>query len=474
MNRSEWPGVPLMHAAAEARNVITSTTGRVANACKTLDDSPELRARVRALAVQQVVDGVRPVRRDAVIHGIRVTLTTNSPHIARMFETNWFSPERWEAITLRRPVHGPVVRVCALIDVPGVEPSAYYSRAENTMWFFNLSFYGQVKSWILGAVGRVLGDAGRAHSVHGACVEVGGRGLLLIAPTGTGKSTSTFGLLRTPGSRFHSDDWVYVRYAGAGRELAARAYISERNVYVRTNLVDSYPEAARAFLAADVENVPPPTPELLAAHEGAAAAMDAALAERGILRGRPRLWEDLARLAAFEDARAMVAASDLFAGAGAIGDPEEGLPIAAVVLLERDERSATVLERLDEVAFVSTLLIGRTPRGGFDTAYNAYRLVEDAAERALVERHADDPASLCRAAASRKAPATLRGEAAQLRRLWRAAPAYRLNAILARNGRAPLEQALEETVELLSAVALGEAPRELRLADLPGAPSAAV
>src|SRR5439155_473302 len=51
------------------------------------------------------------------------------------------------------------------------------------------------------------------HSIHGAVVTKDGKGVLYIAPTGTGKSTSTYGLMEFPNTRFHSDDWVYVRYA---------------------------------------------------------------------------------------------------------------------------------------------------------------------------------------------------------------------------------------------------------------------
>lgn len=475
MNRSEWPGTRLAHASEGACNVMTSTSGRLPNACKTLDQLPRERDRVRALAAHRILNGGALIRRDAVIHGIPVTLRTNSSHIARMFEANWFSRELWEAVTFRRPATGPVVSVLALVDVPGADPGAWYSRAESAMWFVNVSFYGQIKSWILGAVGRVLADARRAHSIHGACVEVEGRALLIVAPTGTGKSTSVGGLLQSPGTRFHSDDWVYVRYTGIGRDFAAFAFISERNIYVRTNLVESFPEAVAAFLAADVENVPDAGPEVLELHSDAARSLVAMLDRSDPDLARlSRLWEDIARLMACDHARAMVAPSDLFRGAEAIADPEEGLPIAAVVLLERDETSNVVLERLDETEFLSTLLVGRTPRGGCDTAFNAYRLVDDAAERAYIDARLGDPQALCSGTASRRAPATLRAETAQLRCLHRAAPAFRLNTILTRDGRVPLSSAVRETTDLLREIAAGNAPAELQLADLPeGRPTAA-
>src|SRR5439155_19849507 len=91
--------------------------------------------------------------------------------------------------------------------------AAYYSRKNDTVVFFNTSYYGQLKSWVLGAVGRKLAVDYGIHSIHGAVVTKDGKGVLYIAPTGTGKSTSTYGLMEFPNTRFHSDDWVYVRYA---------------------------------------------------------------------------------------------------------------------------------------------------------------------------------------------------------------------------------------------------------------------
>src|SRR5437762_5046683 len=84
--------------------------------------------------------------------------------------------------------------------------------------FFSTSYYGQLKSWVLGAVGRILAGEYGIHCSHGACVEKAGKGVLYIAPTGTGKSTSSYGLMTYPNTRFHSDDWVYVRYTYATRD----------------------------------------------------------------------------------------------------------------------------------------------------------------------------------------------------------------------------------------------------------------
>src|SRR2546428_9312047 len=130
---------------------------------------------------------------------------------------NWYGPEEWQTTPGLTPPRQPQVTVYALCGVADQPEAAYYSREKSTIIFFNTSYYGQLKSWVLGAVGRILAGEYGIHSIHGACVEKAGKGVLYIAPTGTGKSTSSYGLMTYPNTRFHSDDWVYVRYTYATR-----------------------------------------------------------------------------------------------------------------------------------------------------------------------------------------------------------------------------------------------------------------
>ena len=221
----EWPGTPI-----GARNTVTRTKGRTAVHDKTIDRVEGRRDELVSSAVEHIVRaaGKEPLTlQDVVIHGVRVRAVTNSKHLANFWLTNWYTPDEWRAQTGLEPPVKPQVTVYALGRVADQQEAAYYSRRTNTVVFFNTSYYGQLKSWVLGAVGRVLAEDWGIHSIHGACVEKGGRGVLYIAPTGTGKSTSSYGLQAVyPDTRFHSDDWVYVRYAYATRDgdrLAPRA-----------------------------------------------------------------------------------------------------------------------------------------------------------------------------------------------------------------------------------------------------------
>ncbi len=321
----EWPGTPI-----GVENCITRTKTRTAVHDKTIDRSEGRRdALVNAAIAHMTKRGSHDALflHDVIIHGIRVRATTNSPHLHSFWVTNWYSPEQWRRITGLIPPAEPQVTVFALGGVGDQPEAAYYSRKTNTIVFFNTAYYGQLKSWVLGAVGRVLAEEFGIHSVHGACVEKNGKGVLYIAPTGTGKSTSSYGLMGYPETRFHSDDWVYVRYVypttdgrqlhpmrvrlASGREIrgfrvfrwleseaarypdatltgldlenhevsipvsaldangpiSAYAYTSEKIFYLRTNLAENFPLAALQLLRSPMENVPDVRPAFLARHD---------------------------------------------------------------------------------------------------------------------------------------------------------------------------------------------------------------
>ncbi len=189
----EWPGSPI-----GAGNTITRTKTRTAIHDKTIDRLPGRRdelvgaaeAHIRASRERQPV-----FAHDVIIHGVRVRATTNSSHLLDFWVDNWYIPEEWRTITGMTPPAEPQVTVYAMGQVPDQEEAAYYSRRSNTIVFFNTAYYGQLKSWVLGAVGRVLAGEYGIHSIHGACVQKDGKGVLNVAPTGTGKSRSSYGLI---------------------------------------------------------------------------------------------------------------------------------------------------------------------------------------------------------------------------------------------------------------------------------------
>jgi hypothetical protein len=524
----EWPGTPL-----GAANVITRTKSRTLIHDKAVDRVPGRRDDLVAAAEAQARPGRgRPPvwTHDVIIHGVRVRATTNSAHLHDFWVDNWFDPEEWRAVTGMTPPADPQVTVYAMGQVPEQQEAAYYSRRSNTIVFFNTAYYGQLKSWVLGAVGRVLAEEYGIHSVHGACVEKDGKGVLYIAPTGTGKSTSSYGLVGYPRTRFHSDDWVYVRYTYRTREggrlhplrvvtaegeevrgyrvfrwleqqsnrmkgtvhgldlenreaavplrdldldapVEAYAYTSEKVYYLRTNLVENFPLSAREMLRSKMENVPDVAAgflqanaalldDLMEAIRGASGRDAAALATMD----PAQLRLALARMIAFDNARAMLDLTNVLDAERVFVSPMEPARLAAVILLKRDRRDPTVLEHLSQARFIGRLLIGETPERKREIAYNAYRAVDDESEQAYITGLEQETQRRAGAAAGVEAlaetfarradvPETLAEEFELFRVMQRACRCYDLNTVLTEDSGVPDKKtAVEMTMRVIAQV----------------------
>src|SRR5262249_12745146 len=471
---------------------------------KAIDDKPGRYEELLGSATRYMAseEGKAATRvHDVMVHGIRVRAHTNSPHLIDFWLDNWYTPAEWKHITAREAPLEPQIMVYAFGGITEQPEAAYYSRENNTVIFFNTSYYGQLKSWVLGAVGRVLADEYGIHSLHGAAVELSGKkGVLYIAPTGTGKSTSSYVLMKFDNTRFHSDDWVYVRYvyqtkdgrrigprridASSGPVLGYRCfrwleehpgvdvpligltpdndelnlrtsdlaldkgieaytYISEKVFYLRTNLVENFPEAALDILNSKKENVPDITPEFLEEHRTLLDHVSRLVMEadheptRNYFQeiGAEKTREVMGRLFAFENARAMLDVTPVFGKERVFTNPLEPLFVTSVFLLRRDFDSDDVLERLPLNTFMERLLIGLTPTGTREIAYNNYRATEDVKERAYIAQVEQETKAAGQPlypvlVAKENVPVTLLEEFELFRAMYQAAACYSLNTIL--------------------------------------------
>ena len=118
------------------------------------------------------------------------------------------------------------------------ENQVYYDPQSRTGFLFNMDYYGWIKSLALSVAGDILEDNHGIYSVHGACLDARGLGLCILGGSGAGKTTHTYGLLRSPRVRVVSDDWFYARIYGS--EILA--YGSEKNFYIRADLADIWKE----------------------------------------------------------------------------------------------------------------------------------------------------------------------------------------------------------------------------------------
>ena len=126
-----------------------------------------------------------------------------------------------------------------------------YDPLSKTAFLINVDYYGWIKSIALSVAGDILEDEHGINSVHGACVDMDGWGICLIAPSGTGKTTHTYGLLRLEGVRVISDDWFFVRLMGN----RAVAFASEKNFYIQADIANVWGEYQRLVDKAEFDSM---------------------------------------------------------------------------------------------------------------------------------------------------------------------------------------------------------------------------
>jgi len=110
--------------------------------------------------------------------------------------------------------------------------TALFDPLSRTAFLFNFSYYGWIKSIALSLAGDILEDHHGISSLHGACVDIGGKGLCITGTPGAGKTTQTYGLLQDPHTRIVADDWFFSRVYGPD----ILAYSSEKNFYIGEDL----------------------------------------------------------------------------------------------------------------------------------------------------------------------------------------------------------------------------------------------
>ena len=158
----------------------------------------------------------------AEIYGCCIKILTDSQQTKDKWEDNFYTANE------NNRSHGRLI----IINEPGQPLSVKYDPYTKTVFLLNVDYYGWIKSIALALAGDILEDEHQIHSVHGAAIDVSCLGISIIAPSGTGKTTHSWGLLRLPTARLVSDDWYFVRLST--REPLA--FSSEKNTYVQADI----------------------------------------------------------------------------------------------------------------------------------------------------------------------------------------------------------------------------------------------
>jgi hypothetical protein len=158
----------------------------------------------------------------AEIYGCCIKILTDSEATKNKWEDNFFTANE------NNRSHGRLI----VLSLPDQPFSVKYDAYTKTAFLINVDYYGWVKSIALAVAGDVLEDEHRIYSVHGAMIDINCMGVSIIAPSGTGKTTHSWGLLRIPTARLISDDWYFVRLSS--REPLA--FGSEKNTYIQADI----------------------------------------------------------------------------------------------------------------------------------------------------------------------------------------------------------------------------------------------
>jgi hypothetical protein len=158
----------------------------------------------------------------AAIYGCCIKALTEVEYVKDRWNDNFYTMSE----DIRS--HGRLI----VLEETGQPMTIKYDPYTKTAFLINVNYYGWIKSIALAVAGDVLEDEHRIYSVHGAAIDIGGQGVSLIAPPGTGKTTHSWGLLRLKNARLVSDDWYFVRLSS--REPLA--FGSEKNCYIEADI----------------------------------------------------------------------------------------------------------------------------------------------------------------------------------------------------------------------------------------------
>ncbi len=185
----------------------------------------------------------------ANLNGVVVELATNSAHQSDFWSHNWWKAEGSQE---------PNARIYSATGVEGVEPSAYYCPELRTALFLNTEYYGQCKSWALGMAAAILEKGSNTLSIHGATALCKGKGVVIVAPTGTGKTTQSFKIFMNEAGKICGDDWAYVKFpssAASGPRSPLVARQPEKALYMRSESQKEQRWLAEVFDKSMNENV---------------------------------------------------------------------------------------------------------------------------------------------------------------------------------------------------------------------------
>ncbi len=362
-------------SAGKLNNYTTRSRSRVKGDKKT--SAAEFR-RLLALAQPALsAPGARSLKAD--LNGVVVQLDTNSAHQAEFWASNWVRADASAS---------PKARIYSATGVEGIEPSAYYCPELRSAIFLNTEYYGQCKSWALGIAAALLEREANTLSIHGATALYKGKGVVIVAPTGTGKTTHSLRIFMSEGGKICGDDWAYVQFPDPIPEVPSSRLVArqpERALYLRSESQKEQEWLGEVFDRSMNENATTSKKDC----EYPEGETGCSVTHRRCVFDDGRQW----CYYAFGNSRTLVRRED-FLGPDKVVDE---VPIDLVVLLRRDDHSPaeTKLDPEEAIGILRKgeymILPGAGPKEkwgsmSYEPWYNPYLLEPDAERQAAFFR----------------------------------------------------------------------------------------
>jgi hypothetical protein len=176
----------------------------------------------------------------AEICGVCVKLYTPDRETGDMWTDNFYS--------MSSNIRSHAKIIC--VNDPSMGTEVLYNVETRTAFLCNFDYYGWIKSIALAVASDILEDSHGVNHVHGAALDIGGCGVTIIAPSKTGKTTHSWGLLRDRDARLITDDWYFVRNDKGG----PLAMGSEKNCYIDADIGDVWDEYKPLVTATKFDN----------------------------------------------------------------------------------------------------------------------------------------------------------------------------------------------------------------------------
>ena len=110
----------------------------------------------------------------ADIYGCCIKLLTDIKYVKERWEENFYP------MSAHVHSHGRML----VTNEDNGKQRVLYDPLSKTAFLINIDYYGWIKSLALSIASDILEDSHGIDSVHGACVDIDGKGVCLIAPSG--------------------------------------------------------------------------------------------------------------------------------------------------------------------------------------------------------------------------------------------------------------------------------------------------